>query len=762
MRVVFRGTVQGVGFRPWIYRLATSLGLDGHVHNDAQGVTVEAFGPPAALDRFVARARVEAPPAASIEALDAAFIPAQQAADFHIDPTPAREPESLRVSIPPDLGICPDCLAEILDPRDRRYRYPFTNCTLCGPRFTIARDIPYDRPNTTMASFRMCPDCEREYQSPEDRRFHAQPNVCPRCGPKLTLLDEHGAPIEHTDPLAGAAEVLAAGLVVAVKGLGGFHLACDATAPAAVARLRARKHREEKPLAVMVVDLAAADALAILSDEERRLLASPERPIVIARRRPETPLAPEVSPDRPSVGLMLAYTPLHHLLLRDAGRPLVMTSGNLSDEPIATGNEEAVARLAGIADRFLVHDRAIDARADDSVARVIAGRPAILRRARGHVPRGIAVHRPFARTVLAAGAHLKNTFAVGAGDAVMLGPHVGDLETIETYAALESMAARMERFLSVRPEAIACDLHPGYLSTRYARERAAALGAPLVAVQHHHAHVAACMAEHGLDGPVLGLAWDGTGLGTDGAAWGGELLLATFDRHERLATFRPVALAGGDLAVREPWRVALALADEAFDGAPPIDRLPVLAARTPTEIGVVRRMIQASVNAPPAHGVGRFFDAVGALALGRGVARHEGQIAVALEWAADAGEAEPYPFALDLAASPWQIDLRPLIRAVVGDLLEGRAPAHVAARFHEALAAAAAAIVAEAVRRHGRMPVVLSGGCFQNARLVASCLRRLAALGLDVHRPERVPAGDGGLALGQALIADAVLRRRAS
>jgi hydrogenase maturation protein HypF len=457
----------------------------------------------------------------------------------------------------------------------------------------------------------------------------------------------------------------------------------------------------------------------------------------------------------PSVGIMLAYTPLHHLLLREVGRPLVMTSGNLRDEPIAVTEAEATARLAGVADGFLVHDRAIDARADDSVARVVAGAPAILRRSRGYVPGGIAAPRPLVRPVLAVGAHLKNTFALGAGGTITLGPHVGDLENLEAYAALEGMVARMERFLGVRPEVIACDLHPGYLSTRYARERAQDIGARLVPVQHHHAHVASAMAEHGLTGEVLGLAWDGTGLGPDGASWGGELLLATYAGFRRLATFRPIPLAGSDRAVREPWRTALALADDAFDGAPPLADLPVLAARAPAEIALVRRMIAAGLNTPRAHGVGRYFDVVAALSLGRPLSAYEGQLPAALEWAADPGIGEAYPFELDLEAEPWQVDLRPLVRAAVADLVAGCGAPIVAARFHEALAAAAAALLAEAVQRLGPRPIVLGGGCFQNARLVEAILRRV---GVPVYLPRRVPAGDGGLALGQALVADAVIR----
>ncbi|HET9555292.1 MAG TPA: carbamoyltransferase HypF, partial [Anaeromyxobacteraceae bacterium] len=598
-RIALTGTVQGVGFRPFVYRLAHAAGVAGRVRNDAAGVTIEAFGSPAALDAFERRLRTEHPPAAVIETLERGPIPFEPVAGFEIvrsGPSAER-----RVALPPDLATCDACAREVADPADRRFRYPFTNCTDCGPRFTIALGVPYDRPVTTMAGFTMCPACAAEYADPLDRRFHAQPNACPACGPRLALLDPAGQPLPG-EPIAAAAAALRAGRVVAVKGIGGWHLACDATSPAAVARLRERKRREAKPLAVMVADLAAARALASPGAAEERLLASVERPIVLCRRRPGAPLAPEVAPDSPLVGLLLPYAPLHHLLLAEAGRPLVMTSGNLSDEPIAFEDAEALRRLGEVADLFLGHDRPIASRCDDSVARVVAGRPLLLRRSRGWVPRPVRTRRRFERPVLGAGAQLKNAFCLARGDEATLGPHVGDLDGLETYAAYEAAVARLEAFLELRPEVVGCDLHPLYLSTRYARERAAALGAPLVEVQHHHAHAAAAMAEHGLDGPVLALCWDGTGLGTDGTAWGGELLLAEPGRFDRLATFRPLPLAGGDQAVRQPWRLALAALLDAFDGAPPLDGLALFRAVKPGDVAVVRRMIAAGVNAPAAHG----------------------------------------------------------------------------------------------------------------------------------------------------------------
>jgi hydrogenase maturation protein HypF len=520
----------------------------------------------------------------------------------------------------------------------------------------------------------------------------------------------------------------------------------------AVGRLRDRKQRDEKPFAVMVRDLEAARALAQLDAAEEALLASIERPIVLVRRRPAARIAPDVAPGNPLVGLVLAYTPLHHLLLEAAGRPLVMTSGNRSDEPMVVKDAEALARLGGIADLFVAHDREIENRCDDSVARVIAGRPTVFRRSRGYVPRAVRLRLSVRRPVLACGAHLKNTFCLAAGDEAWLGPHIGDLDNLEATSAFEEQVERMQRFLGIRPEVIAHDLHPDYASTRYALARPEI---PKVAVQHHHAHVASAMAEHGLAGPVLGLAWDGTGYGPDGTAWGGELLLAREGAFERLATLRPLRLAGSDEAIRQVWRIALAALDDAYGGAPPVERLRLFDAVPARDVAVVRQMIAKGVRSPLAHGAGRYFDAIGALGLARGRASYEGQ--VALEWnlAADESETGSYPFELPETGGLVQADLRPLVRAAVGDLSSGVAPGRVSARFHEGMADVAAALVRRAAARHGRLPVVLTGGCFQNARLAESVLARLEG-DFDVRLHGEVPPGDGGIALGQALVADAV------
>jgi hydrogenase maturation protein HypF len=759
LRVRIRGVVQGVGMRPFVFRAARAEGVSGRVRNDAAGVTIEAFGTADALERFLGRLSAERPAAARYDDIECSPIPSEAAGAFEIVESERPGELERRISIPADLATCPDCLRELFDPADRRHRYPFINCTSCGPRFTIARAAPYDRPQTTMAPFALCAECRREYEDPADRRFHAEPNACPTCGPHLTLLGGDGRVLAAREAaLRAAGRALAEGLAVAVKGVGGFHLACDATSPAAVAHLRARKRREEKPLAVMARDLAEAERLAELSEPERRLLASTERPIVLAPRRAASGIAPEVAPDTPLLGLLLPYSPLHHLLLEAAGRPLVMTSGNLSEEPIAYRNEEALSRLAGVADLFLVHDREIETRADDSVARVVLGRPLLMRRSRGYAPRGLRVRRPFAAPTLAVGAHLKNAFCLGVGDAAYLGPHIGDLENLETLESFEQAVARMERFLGVRPALLAYDMHPEYVSTRYALERARAEGIPAVGVQHHHAHAAAAMAEHGLDGPALALAWDGTGLGADGAAWGGELLLVTLETSERLATFRPIALAGGDRAVREPWRVALAALDDAFEGAPPLEALALFREVKASELRVVRQMIAQGVNAPPAHGVGRLFDAVGAMALARPRSRSEGQLAMALDAAVDPVERGRYPIAVDRTSTPWQVDTRPLVREAATDLARGVPPGAVAARFHRALVAAAAGLVRAAAATRGAMPVVLTGGCFQNARLAEGTWSELAGA-FPVYLHGLVPPGDGGLAVGQALVADALARR---
>jgi hydrogenase maturation protein HypF len=751
LRIQIRGIVQGVGFRPWVYRLAKEEGIAGRIWNDSAGVVIDAFGGDGPLGTFLRRLETSAPPAAQVREVTWAEIESEPVEGFVI--TPSSEGEVRNISIPPDLATCDDCLDDISASGNRRFRYPFTNCTNCGPRFTIARDIPYDRAVTTMASFVMCDECSAEYGNVDDRRFHAQPNACPVCGPRLSAVDGGGEPVEG-DSVALAAKHLVEGRIVAVKGLGGFHLSCDATSPDAVKRLRERKRRDEKPFAVMVESLEDAEALALLTEQERRMLLSVERPIILARRRMESILAEEVAPKNRLIGLMLPYTPLHHLLLAEAGRPLVMTSGNVSEEPIVQSNEEALEKLRGIADLMLLHDREIETRCDDSVVRVLGTSPVILRRSRGWVPRPVSLREPVGRTVLACGAHLKNTFAFAHGSSVTLGAHIGDLENVETLDSYEKSIERMQRFLEVEPELIAHDLHPDYLSTRYAQSRPE----PRIAVQHHHAHVAGVMAEHGINGPALGIAWDGTGLGTDGVAWGGEILLAEYHAFQRIATLRPIPLAGGDTAIRQIWRIALATLEDAFGGFPPVDRLQLFRTIPENEIDVVRLMLTRKFNTIDAHGAGRYFDAFGAMFLGRGRTAFEGQVSMEWNLVADETVDVPYAFDIDTSRDVWEIDLRPCVVEAVEDFLKGTVVPVISARFHETLVRAAVAVVEMSQARWGALPVVYSGGCFQNDLLVDRLLRHLSPRHV-VRGNRQVPPGDGGISFGQAVVADAIARR---
>lgn len=751
--IEIHGVVQGVGFRPWVYQVARTHGVSGAVRNDSTGVIIEAFGDDGSLDGFARDLERNPPPAARVREILAHPIPWRSVDGFTI--AHSESSESRRVTIPPELATCDDCLRDLSDPQNRRYRYPFTNCTNCGPRYSIVRDMPYDRDKTTMASFTMCWGCQREYDDPRNRRFHAQPNACPKCGPRVSALSPEGREIHASDAMKFAATAIRSELIVAVKGLGGFHLACNATSDMAVRRLRERKRREAKPLAVMVRDLDAAEEIAELTDVERQLLLSVERPVVLVTRKPSSGIAAEVSGDNPLIGIVLPYTPLHHILLHDCGVPVVMTSGNVSDEPMVYRNEDALEQLGGIADVFLMNDREIESRVDDSVVRVIDGAPTLFRRARGYVPRGIEVPRAFDEPVLACGAHLKNTFCIGVGNSAFLGPHIGDLETLETMKDYEFAIGKMKRFVGADPKLVAHDLHPEYFSTQYAL---AQQGVRTIAVQHHHAHVAAVMAEHHLDGRVVGVAYDGTGYGTDGTAWGGEILVAGYDDYERFATFRGIPLAGGDQAIRQVWRIALALLDDAYDGRPPLNAIPLFRAVPRRVVESVRRMITAGINAPHGRGVGRYFDALGAIALSIPESRYEGEVAFQWNVAADEQERGRYEVVIRDGVSPWEIDLRPLVRSAVDDLLAGVSPRVISARFHNTLAEVTIEVARAASISAGDAPIVLGGGCFQNSRLTESIVQPLRARN-RVYIPRDVPPGDGGLALGQALVAAAVARR---
>lgn len=761
-RIRMSGIVQGVGFRPTVWRLATEEGLSGHVLNDACGVEIEVSGPLPAIERFVERLRSEPPPLARIDHV------AIEAVTLVGSPDGFRIVDSrggpITTGIVADAATCPACLAEVVDPADRRHGYAFTNCTHCGPRLSIVRAIPYDRGNTAMDVFAMCAKCRREYDDPADRRFHAEPNACPVCGPRLWLEAADGALLEG-DAITLAAGRLAEAGLLALKGLGGFHLACDAANEIAVRNLRQRKGRPTKPLALMVADLAMAETIAHVGEQERTLLSSPVAPIVLLRRRDGARLAEAVAPGQTRIGVMLAYTPLHHLLLRAVGRPLVMTSGNRSEEPQAINNAEARARLASIADAFLMHDRDILNRLDDSVVRNDAHGPSILRRARGLAPASIRMPEVFlgAPPVLAIGGDLKSAFCLLRDGAATLSQHMGDLSDACTFDEFEQALDLYSRLFGFRPARIAVDQHPGYLSTRLGRAIAERLGLALVPVQHHHAHLAAVLAENGHapdGGNVLGIVMDGTGLGSDGTIWGGEMLLGGYRGFERVGHFEPVPLIGGDRAAREPWRNALAYlrAAYAMDEIAELARRPDLAWIGTKPLNTIEHMIERGFNTPLTSSAGRLFDAVAALA---GVCRErlsfEGEAGLALEVLAEPFMGvEPadcgYPVAIGLG-DPIVLSFRPMFASIVADLGTGVPAGVIAARFHAGLIAALAEAAGRIARNRGVGTVALSGGVFQNRLLLDGLGAALGAHGLRVLRHTEVPANDGGLSIGQAAIA---------
>jgi hydrogenase maturation protein HypF len=832
--ITVRGVVQGVGFRPFVYRAARLRGLAGWVQNEADTVRIEVTGSAAAVREFLAALRDEAPRQARIDAVEVSeqavpasppLPPGEGRGEGELEDDRARsqtaaaltpgyplagaspdhashgarrgEPKAFHIrtsaggaspqpTIPADLGTCEQCLTEIRDPAQRRFAYPFTNCTACGPRWSIIRQLPYDRPRTSMAGFAMCPACQAEYDDPADRRFHAQPIACPVCGPALELLDAAGQLLAAGQGAFGrAVEALLAGRIVALKGLGGFQLLVDATQAEAVARLRRRKHRPDRPLAVMFPGLDAVRDCCEVSPEEASALAGPEAPILLLRRRESAGQAPPlngVAPGNPYLGAMLPYTPLHHLLLAAVGRPLVCTSGNLSEEPMATRTREAVSRLGPIADVLLTHNRPIVRPVDDSVARVGPEGLQVLRRARGYAPLPILLDLA-APTILAVGGHLKNTVALAIGrphapTPVVLSQHVGDLDSVLGVEVFRRAIDDLLQFFEAAPEAVACDLHPDYASTRHAETLAATWDVPLVRVQHHHAHVAAAMAEHGLAGPVLGLAWDGTGYGPDGTVWGGEALRCEAGSYRRLARLRTFPLPGGDRAVRQPRRSALGLLFEIM-GDRAVDHVAAWfsdLAKPQAELETLLGMLKRRLRCPRTSSLGRLFDAIAALCGLPRVSSFEGQAAMALEFAAEPGVEEAYP--LPMAASGEQgagsrergagsgeepldairglcpsalleADWEPLVHAVLADLAAGDLVGRISARFHNALAEWAVAVA----RLAGCPQVALTGGCFQNALLTTVVRKRLLEEGFGVLLHRRVPPGDGGIALGQVCVA---------
>jgi len=743
------GIVQGVGFRPYIYRLATELHLTGFISNTAAGVAIEIQGSPEAVEDFLSRLPAEAPPLARITSLAVRDLAVDHDRGFQI--VASRGGEERRVLISPDVAICADCLRELFDCADRRYRYPFINCTNCGPRFTIVRDIPYDRARTSMSVFPMCAACQREYDDPLNRRFHAQPNACWECGPRVELWDHRGRTIESRNPIAEAAARMHDGAVVAVKGLGGFHLAVDATDADAVERLRERKRRVEKPFAIMVPDLATVERFCEVDEPARRLLASPQRPITLLPRKELSAIAEAVAPRNRYLGVFLPYTPLHYLLFAEGGfAALVMTSGNISEEPIAIDNQEAVNRLGDLADFLLVHNRDILLRSDDSVLRVVSEKPRQLRRSRGFVPVPVFLQEELP-PILAAGGELKNTICLTKGKHAFLSQHIGDLENLESYRFFEEAVEHLQRILEIKPQLVAYDLHPDYFATRWALAQA---GFQRVGVQHHHAHVASCMAENHLEGRVIGFALDGTGYGTDGQIWGGEVLLSDYREFTRAAHLAYVPMPGGAASIHEPWRMAVSYLAQHFGRD--LARLPIpfIAQLDPRRLEVVLRMLEQNVNSPLTSSCGRLFDAVAALAGIRQRVNYEAQAAIELEMAIGrASHDAAYPLTLVEEASGWLIDTRPLFEALVCDLQQDVPVGAVSRRFHNGLVETFARLAGLLRERTGLDRVCLSGGTFQNVYLLERLEQRLKADHFGVFTHSEVPPGDGGLSLGQALVA---------
>ena len=742
------GIVQGVGFRPFVFNTARGLGLTGQVSNTATGVRIEIQGSRDQCRTFETALREQTPPLAVIAEITVDAIPVLEENSFNIVQSDAAQ--AMTTLISPDVATCPDCLNEILDPDNRRYRYPFTNCTNCGPRYTIIENIPYDRPYTSMKHFPMCPECQREYDDPTDRRFHAQPNACPVCGPRLWFTDQAGNDLQVADPIHATASALKDGKVVAIKGLGGFHLAVDACNESAVQTLRKRKGREEKPFALMVRDLDLIREYTLLNSAEESSLTSIQASIVLLKRRENTDLAPGIAPGNDRLGIMLPYTPLHHLLLREGPSMLVMTSANYSEEPICIDNDEAQERLGALADRFLFHNRDIHLRSDDSVVIHLGGDIRPVRRSRGFAPRPIFVNST-GPTVLATGGELKNTVCLLKDRTAFMSQHIGDLENLEAYDFFKMTISHLERIFEAKPKLIVHDLHPRYLSTRWATEQT---GIPTLAVQHHHAHLAAVMAEHGLEDPVIGLTLDGTGYGTDGTVWGGEVLVGDYRHFERVGHLEPLLLAGGDHAVREPWRIAVAYLTQAFE----TNDLPPLPFMKDRDLPAIRTMIERQFNTFTTTSVGRLFDAVAAMSGGCQQIRYEAQAAIEFMQAAGPELGlDDYDrcYALHQGVITWR--LKPLFRAIANDIMEGVELAEISRKFHRTLIQVLVEMTERTRSREGIDRVVLSGGVFQNQLLFENLLPELNRSGFEVYTHQQVPTNDGGIALGQAMIGRAEL-----
>ena len=738
LEIKLTGIIQGVGFRPFVYRLAEDLQLTGWVNNSTTGVFMEVEGIKTKLELFLQRLESEKPKPAQIQSKQINWLPAIGYTEFTIRPSISGKKTAITL---PDLSTCPECLIEIFNPDNRRYRYPFTNCTNCGPRYSIIEGLPYDRPSTTMRTFRMCPQCQQEYNNPLDRRFHAQPNACPVCGPQLELWDKQGNPLVKGDEaLIQAVTGIKQGLIIAIKGLGGFQLVVDACNATAVAQLRQRKQRPSKPFGVMYPNLESVEEDCLVSELERELLRSPQAPLVLLTRHSTSSIAPNVAPNNPDLGVMLPYTPLHHLLTADLGFPIIATSGNLANEPICTTEEEALQRLSGIADLFLVHNRPISRPLDDSVVRIIAQRPVLLRRARGYAPIPLKLPKTGVKPkVLALGAHLKNTIAISIENQVFLSQHIGDLDNEPSFKAFERVIDTLQQLYDFTPDIVACDCHPDYVSSQYALQ----LGKPIITVQHHQAHVLAAIADNQLWGEsVLGVAWDGTGYGLDGTIWGGEFFLVKGDslNCQRIASFLRFPLPGGDMAIKQPRRTLLGLLHQLnldYD---------VGQYFSPTELLTLKQMLARKLNTPLTSSVGRLFDGVGLLLGLPGVVSFEGEAAIGLEYLArKVNSAHPYPFTLDNQIVNWQ----PTLMAILTDLQQGISPHQIAARFHHTLAE----IIVKIAQQVGEKRVILTGGCFQNKYLSECTISKLDNAGFIPYCHSLVPPNDGSIALGQAIAA---------
>ena len=748
-RFLLQGVVQGVGFRPFVYGLAQKYNLQGWVHNSSAGVAIEVEGQREAVEDFTREISRQAPPRARIESLQFEDLPPVGFRSFEIRESVEEAGKYQLIS--PDIATCDPCQEEVFNPQDRRYRYPFTNCTNCGPRFTIIRDIPYDRLKTTMARFRMCPECQHEYEAPVNRRFHAQPNACPLCGPKVDLCGEQGKPLGVDDPISSAIALLREGKILAIKGLGGFLLACDAQEPSAVEKLRQRKRRPHKPFAVMLPHLPAIKEHCWVDEEEEKLLLAPESPIVLLRWKEGSPISRRVAPGQKYLGVMLPYTPLHHLLLRESGLILIMTSGNLSEEPIAKDNEEAFSRLQDIADAFLVHDREIYVQYDDSVAAVVSGEKTILRRARGYAP--FPIRLPFSlKPILACGAELKNTFCLTHDQYAFLSQHIGDMENLETLEHFQRTIGIYQRLFRIQPELVAYDLHPEYLPTKYALQ----LPGKKIGVQHHFAHMASCLAENGAEGPVMGLTFDGLGYGTDGNLWGGEFLLGNLRFFERKAHLEYIPMPGGTAAIQHPWRMALSYVYTLL-GKEELMKYQTLLPLPPGEkVRIILQQIDQKINAPLTSSCGRLFDGVAALLGLCPSVSYEGQAAMELEMIANPEEEGAYDFFTEEKDGKEIIRLRPIIAGILRDLEKRVEPSVIAAKFHNTLVHIGVSVCQKIGEEGGPKKVALSGGVFQNRLLTERMRSAMEKRGWEVLTHHQVPCNDGGLSLGQAVIANFV------